>query len=398
MKIEPKTVLASAAAGAGAYAGYVWLRPDVVTGAPTQPNEARLRQGAGVGREFAVEGGVLAWDNRWDRWAEQNDGWIRDNYGRRARIGTPDASFMVYGLAVELLEQSNRFARIFMRLVRPAALRTMYEGYLDSQEYNLSSLNDGELAVLTHYVNSSIQAATALRVLSRCYRAAGMQPHTSPTRYKQRLTTITVGGEINPLANHEVSPPAKVGYTVEGRNGWETFGMTAMDAYTTAYPSLTSRLLDDRDREAIREDAEDTQTGLASEPTMQGAFLVALLPYLGRIIIMLIGLGIVVVLRKPLNAIVLGLFGNQEYQQILTERYERLSDRCDDGDRDACAQLPALAAEIRSFRMGWLKKSLMWGLIISVVGGVGYIGYRLVFGARRRQARIATRAIKRLSA
>lgn len=397
MKLEPKTVLGAAAAGAGAYLGYTWLRPEIVTGYAGPPNEARLRQGAGVGREFAVEGGVLAWDNRWDRWAEQNDGWIRDNYGRRAKIGTPGASFMVYRLAVELLEQSNRFARIFMRVVRPEPLRLMYEGFLNEGKYNLASLNDGEIAVLTHYVNASVQAATALRVLSRCYRAAGMEPHTSPSAFRQRLTTITVGGEINPLANHDISPPAKVGFTVEGRNGWETFGLQALNAYTTAYPELTANLLNDSDQETLREDAEQTGEAL-SQPATMGTPLLALLPILERIAVMLIGLAIVIVLEKPLNSVILGLFGNQEYQAALADRYERLAERCDDGDQEACARLPELSAEIKTFRMGWLKKSLMWIMIITVVGGLTYGGYRLTVGRRKRIGKRVEKDVKRITA
>lgn len=391
--IEPKTVLASAAVGAGGYIGYRWLSPDLVTGHAAPPNPERLRSGAGIGRDYDMEGGGLAWDNRFDRWAEENPNYIRDDYGRRARIGTPTAAFMAYRLAVEMLDLTVGWGRLFYRAVRSDALQSMYRGFLDSGRYNLAPLNERETDILTKYVDSAMQAATCLRTLSRLYRAAGMQPHTSPSQYKQRLTQIFAADEINPMANHTSGRPQRVGYTVEGRNGWETFGLQSIQAFTAAYPDLTDRLLEERDRETVQRDVEeyrewDEQTRIAN-------------PFpLGMVAVWLVRLAVAVIVYKTVNAVIEMFWKDRDVQRAMQRQIARALEQCEDGDQAACRRATTLIAEYKTFRASWLEKGLMWSVIIGVVGGGSYVGYRL-FNRRRRAARATkriTRELKRLPA
>lgn len=362
---EPKSVLAGGAVGALGYVGYQAVRPDLSLGTPNpQVDPDDLRHGQGEGRWLRAEGGALAWDDRWSQWAQAHPNQARID-GRIYTVGTVPCAFAFYGVADDLMSLSNRYAALLDAGLSPEKAARMRQGFERDGVYDLSQLTRGEKDLVAVFVNCSVQALQALRVLSRYYRAANLGPTTYPSASRQSpLHVIRATGWPNPL--HKTVP----GYAVQSAGDWESYGVLGMREFMSAYPGLTVDVMSAEGQQELARDVE--QTGQHSTKTMGNP----LLGLLARIVIVLIVTGGAVVLGRELINAVAGYFGySREFLLAQVEQYEEAIEACRQGNQEACRQADSLARQIRAFRPSLFGQVWLW-VGVAGVGVAGVWAYR----------------------
>lgn len=402
-KIDLKTPLMGAAAGAVGYMGARWAGSEVVRGGMSTVGSTDVVQ-RGSGRDYSIVAGNLAWDPRWDAFAEQHPRSIRDRFGRTVSVGSAAAAFAAYDMAVAWSELTNRWGRILERTLSVESRERMLAGRRRSGAYDTSQLKDGERAVLVYYLDGILKSATAFRILSRMYRAAGLRPHTFPHRHRgdHDLRRIVSRGAFNPLVGDDLRPS---GFDAKIASDWEAFGILAMRAVLERYGAMTSRLMSRESEQALRESIEDfTGTlgaegdegmGVSVEGVVAGVLGVILAHLMGLVVPVLIIGACVFIADRALPGVFEAWGVNLEFSRAQASAYEDAAEDCRGGDQEACDLLPVLAEQADHFRVGLLFSSPIALALVGVplVGGAAWLTVRWF---RRRRGLTGRRRPRKL--
>jgi hypothetical protein len=314
---------------------------------PTFATPAALANGSGRG-PYTVVGGVLAWDPRFDRVPQ---GMIPLRSGGYARYGSITAAMDFYRVVVELRAEVNRLAEWFAVAAGP--------GWRFG-----SPVPPRAASLLVVLVNAEIQWGTALRVLGKLVRAAGLPSSARPRAVAAAgidLQRIRFTGRADPL-----SQGATVWVETTRPSGWEALGAAQIARWVSAYPAIARPPL-----AGARE--------LAADLARQEAEIAELgaLPALVWLVVLIVGIGgAVVVLNRAIGAAAMFVGVNTEYLGELNRELAAEHEACLNGDEAACQRWESIAERVES-----VSSPLA---VLGRVLAVGAIGLGVLWLIRRK--------------
>lgn len=284
---------------------------------PKFATPAELANGSGRGA-YAVVGGALAWDPRFDQVPDRMWPLRRGGF---ARVGSVPAAVDAYTRAVDLRATINRLEQQFGRMAGPGWR------YGDPVPASADRL-------LTILVNAEVQWGTMLRVLGKLYRAANLLSSVRPAAAARQgidLQRILRHGRPDPI-----SRGAPVWLEVTRPAGWEAIGVATMQQWIDAYPERAHLPL--RSRQELEADFQRQADELAT----MGAWPAWLV-----IVVVLIAAGTAIVIANRVIGAIGNMFG--VFQAYLDELVGELADaheKCLEGDEAACERWREIAERI----------------------------------------------------
>lgn len=402
------TAVAASILGAGGYAGYKALGPQVTLGAPRAASRDALLSSSKVGDAYPVVGGALAWNDEFERIArEDGTAYVRDASGRRIRTDNPAAGFACYDLVVELGARANILEELFYRSLDAATAERFYAGFINAGRYDLSGLSGLSKGLLAALIGCWAQWTNALRILGRLYQANNWPASMRPQRWAGRridLSRIIFHAGIgNPAAFHvnEATEPRATVRDVAFPGEWRLIGVEFLGRLMDAYPGMVQLSEGDADLAAESFQADANMRGMDADQTMGAITGGVLFGLLAGIALCIVGYGVARMLITGASGGMALAGANVAYMDEQISLYRAAMERCMDPslpaeERDAaCRAAETLATQIESYSrgVGWFFRVLLIG------GGVAagsYGLYRVVKARRKRKAAPKKTAPKQL--
>jgi len=379
-------------AGGAAAAGYgvnSATSPSLNSGSPRQSSAAELRgevRAPASTDEVSISGGAVCFSPVIDQAANARTGFIRDRNGTFNRLGGAASCFSMYRLTMDLGNRANEFTELLLEVVPREQLREIYGQYIDTgaRQYDTSSLSPLARNICTAMVNAWVQFGTALRVLSRAYRMAGIPVAARPSEYASRnqsLETLVYTGYWNPLARHysPSSQPGAVVSNIRYSYQWASVGIRIMGTFMGAFPDIVNMNQDDAT--AMGADFQSEADILQGE---MGAVTAAAVGY--AVMWVAIGIGIAIGIVKTIETVGWMLGRQADMEEALVDHYRECLDQCLDAELSqderqswcqTCAELATSAESFKSPFSDVSRVALTFGTVALVAYG-GYKGYRYI--------------------
>lgn len=351
---------------------------ELVTGAPEAATRAALRSSRGTERLHPVVGQALAWDPTL-RAVDETHFITRD--GRRMSVESAAAGFEVYRIAYEIGEVGNRLGILLSRATTAEDRRLAYRGLLQNNRYRTDHLPTIARNILTALLDSQMQFATALRALSRIYRAADLAITQRPgwaARRRLDLRNIVFVGWWNPFAAEGGRPQRRF---LRGPADWERLAIQYMGILQATYPDLIA--VSESDQASWVAEAEASQRRIA-EAAMMGIPFVQVGIAIGLLIV---AVGAAVALVEGVTSVLQWLGVYSPYAEALADSYADCLEKCQNADLTEaervswCERCESIATELRAYESS-LPKWPRYALAGTAAVGVGYGVHRL---AKRRK-------------
>ena len=333
----------------------------------------RINQGG-----YPVTRGTITWTPKFE---EGNQAKIETPQGREMPIGSTDAFFAAYDLAVKYTESLTAYTQLAERAMSPEQLRSLYRGCVTNARYPVGAVcSEQQKHIIADMVNAAVNLGQSLRVLADLAETANIREAFQPTKHKGRadLRYIRFGSALNPMAIHvNENEWAHSCLSTQLTSGWRGIGLAIIQTWLRAYYDVTNmpslrEAVANMESDALRvEESTVARIPCDTHTTSLTTMGFPVIP----IVLIIIGVAIALQVRTATRGAFHFLGVNLDFLEMKREHYERAlactyDENRSEAERARCREeLTEVSEEVQSY-----KPSMSGTLRVAIIGGIAIGG------------------------